>query len=135
MTHRQDPIRCYSLAQSRSRSNVNEGVHCILQNSSIIGTLPKDCLVSYPEHPWGGRGFLPRGQFWIKSMFQLLFFLVLNLDCLYSWQLNYKLITYTSGSVGWDCRIHWLHLCRRLRPHSPMSVLNMTLNSLMVRFK
>ena len=30
------------------------------------------------------------------------------------------------------CRIHWLHLCRGVRPH-PMNVLYMTLNSLMVR--
>ena len=34
--------------------------------------------------------------------------------------------------VGWDCRIHWLHLCRGVR-HPPMSVLDMTVNILMVR--
>ena len=34
--------------------------------------------------------------------------------------------------VGWGCRIHWLHLCRGVRP-PPTSVLDMTLNSLMVR--
>ena len=35
--------------------------------------------------------------------------------------------------VGWGCRIHWLHLCRGIR--SPLtSVLDMTLNNLMLRF-
>ena len=38
----------------------------------------------------------------------------------------------SSCPVGWDCRIHWLHLCRGVRPH-PTSVLDMTLNSLMMR--
>ena len=36
--------------------------------------------------------------------------------------------------VGWDCRIHQQHLCRGVRP-PPMSVLDMTQNSLMVRFQ
>ena len=36
--------------------------------------------------------------------------------------------------VGWGCRIHRLHLCRGVRP--PLtSVLDMTLNNLMVRFQ
>ena len=36
--------------------------------------------------------------------------------------------------VSWGCRIHWLHLCRGVRP--PLtSVLDMTLNNLMVRFQ
>ena len=34
--------------------------------------------------------------------------------------------------VGWGCRIHWLYLCRGVRP-SPTSVLNMTVNSLIAR--
>ena len=34
--------------------------------------------------------------------------------------------------VGWGCRIHWLHLCRGVRP-LPMSILDMTLNNQMVR--
>ena len=39
-----------------------------------------------------------------------------------------------SCPVSWDCRIHWLHLCRGVRP--PLtSVLDMTLNNLMVRFQ
>ena len=36
--------------------------------------------------------------------------------------------------VSWGCRIHWLHLCRGVRP-PPTSVLDMTLNNLMVRFQ
>ena len=34
--------------------------------------------------------------------------------------------------VGWGCRIHRLHLCRGVTP-SPISVLDMKLNNLMVR--
>ena len=33
------------------------------------------------------------------------------------------------------CRIHWLHLCRGVRPPPITSVLDMTLNNLMVRFQ
>ena len=36
--------------------------------------------------------------------------------------------------VGWGCRIHLLLLYRAVRP-SPTSVLDMTLNNLMVRFQ
>ena len=36
--------------------------------------------------------------------------------------------------VTWGCRIHWLHLCRGVKP--PLkSVLDMSLNNLMVRFQ
>ena len=37
--------------------------------------------------------------------------------------------------VDWGCRIHRLLLCRGVRPHPPTSVLDMTLNNLMVRFQ
>ena len=37
--------------------------------------------------------------------------------------------------VGWGCRIHRLLLCRGVRPPPPKSVLDMTLNDLMVRFQ
>ena len=30
-------------------------------------------------------------------------------------------------SVGWGCRIHWLNLCRGVRPPPPRSVLDITL--------
>ena len=36
--------------------------------------------------------------------------------------------------VSWGCRIHWLHLCREVR-HPPTSILDITLNNLMVRFQ
>ena len=41
--------------QSGPGSNGNEGVLCILPESSITGTSPSDCLVSYRGHSWGGR--------------------------------------------------------------------------------
>ena len=37
--------------------------------------------------------------------------------------------------VGWGCRIHRLLLCRKVRPPPTTSVLDMTLNNLMVRFQ
>ena len=36
--------------------------------------------------------------------------------------------------VSWGCRIHWLHLCRRVRP-PPNECPDMTLNNLIVRFQ
>ena len=40
----------------------------------------------------------------------------------------------TTCPVGWGCRIHQLHFCRWVRP-SPTSVLDMTLNNLIVGFQ
>ena len=38
--------------------------------------------------------------------------------------------------VSWGCRIHWLHLCREVRPPPPNECPGyMTLNNLMVRFQ
>ena len=39
--------------QSGPESNSNKGVLCISQSSSITGTSPSDCLVSYPGHSLG----------------------------------------------------------------------------------
>ena len=40
-----------------------------------------------------------------------------------------------TSPVSWRFRIHWLHLCRRVRPSTPaMSVLDMTQNDLIMRF-
>ena len=39
--------------QSGPGSNDNEEVLRILQSSSITGTSPSDCLVSYPGHSFG----------------------------------------------------------------------------------
>ena len=44
--------------QSGPGSNGNKGVLCIPQSSSITGTSPSECLVSYPGHSLGG-GVLP----------------------------------------------------------------------------
>ena len=40
-------------------NNGNEGVLRILQSSNITGTLPSDCLMSYPGHLLGGGGLNP----------------------------------------------------------------------------
>ena len=42
-----------TLRVSGPGSDGNEGVPCISQSSSITGTSPSDCLVSYPEHSLG----------------------------------------------------------------------------------
>ena len=47
--------------QSGPESNGNEGVLCIPQSSSITGTSPSDCLVSYPGHSLG-RGSYPSAE-------------------------------------------------------------------------
>ena len=46
--------------QSGLGTNGNEGVLRIPQSSSITGTSPSDCLVSYPGHSLGG--VLPVGR-------------------------------------------------------------------------
>ena len=38
-------------------SDGNEGVLRILQSSSLAGTSPSDCLVSYPGHLLGGGSY------------------------------------------------------------------------------
>ena len=45
--------------QSGPGSNGNKGVLHILQSSSIIGTSPSDCLVSYRGHSLRGGGLTP----------------------------------------------------------------------------
>ena len=42
---------------------------------------------------------------------------------------------HSPGPVVWDCRIHRLHLCRRIRPPPTTSVLDMILNNLIVRLQ
>ena len=44
--------------QSEPASNSNEGVLRILQSSSITGTSPSDCLVSYPGQSLGVESYL-----------------------------------------------------------------------------
>ena len=45
---------------------------------------------------------------------------------------NY-LYTIICSPVSWGCRIHWLLLCREVRP-LPMNVLHMNINNLIVRW-
>ena len=47
------------LGQSVPGSYGNKGVHCIPQSSSITGSSPSDCLVSYPGHSLVGGGLTP----------------------------------------------------------------------------
>ena len=49
--------------QSEPGSNGNEGVLHIPQSSSITGTSPSDCLVSYPEYSLGGGSLTPLQRF------------------------------------------------------------------------
>ena len=51
-------INC-QLKLPSSRNIIKEGVLRIPQSSSITGTSPSDCLVSYPGHSSRGEGFLP----------------------------------------------------------------------------
>ena len=53
--------------QSGPGSDGNKGVHHIPQSSSITGTSPSDCLVSYPGHSLGG-GF-PSAE--VQSVYRL----------------------------------------------------------------
>ena len=48
--------------QSGPGSNGNEGVVRIPQISSITGTSPSHCLVSYPGHSLGKRGLTPSAE-------------------------------------------------------------------------
>ena len=48
--------------QSGPGSNGNEGVLRIPQSSSIAGTSPSDCLVSYPGHLLRGGGSYPSAE-------------------------------------------------------------------------
>ena len=48
-------------------SDGNEGVLHIPQSSSITGTTPSDCLVSYAGHSWGGACREAVGVFYSPS--------------------------------------------------------------------
>ena len=90
--------------------------------------------------------FIGRVYFWLGGV--LVSFMVFNQTCLnnfvgiplYIVPLSLPTCNSTGGClkecypVGWGCRIHRLLLCREVRPLSSTSVLDMILNSLMVRF-
>ena len=44
-------------------------------------------------------------------------------DLLMHYTFIQSLYIYIYCTVGWGCWIHWLHLCRGVRPHPPISVL------------
>ena len=46
-----------TLGQSGPGSDDNEGMLYISQSSSITGTSPSDCLVSYPGHQLWGKSY------------------------------------------------------------------------------
>ena len=52
--------------QSEPESNGNDGVLCISQSSTITGTSPSDCLVSYP-----GSSLL--GGVYLSAVMQLVY--------------------------------------------------------------
>ena len=54
-------------------------------------------------------------------MFKIELFWHLNCVLMLNWIIwNKTVLTLTLYcSVGWGCRIHWLHLCRGVRPHHP----------------
>ena len=81
-------------------------------------------------------------SFWCFSDFVVLLlplFLFSTLNQLHTYISNYfhvnmVICNYVFCPVSWGCRIHWLHLFWEVR--SPLtSVLDMTLNNLMVRFQ
>ena len=49
------------------------------------------------------------------------------------WPVIFPFLFRFSSPVSWGCRIHWLHLCREAKPPHLMSILDITLNYLMVR--
>ena len=51
----------FSLVECLFFKETFKGVLCIPQSSSITGTSPPDCLVSYPGYPLG-RGFYPSAE-------------------------------------------------------------------------
>ena len=133
-----------TLDQSRPESNSNEGVLCFSQIPKT-GASPLDGSMSYPGHSYG-------------LVFLLIYILLPDLTglhnvedvrsrikkCLYT-KKDFMLVLLceedkASGKkidcpVGWGCGIYQLHLCRGVRQPPPTSVLNMTLNNLMVSFQ
>ena len=101
---------------SRPGSDGNEGVDLIPQIYSITGASSSDCLISYTGHSLGvgSYPFYKNAVWESKESVLLIYF-----DC----------------PVSWGCKIHWLHLSRGVRPLTQISVLDMTLTNLMVRFQ
>ena len=79
-------------------------------------------------------------KYLLRKYFPAAFYFSCDLFCeylsVYIFERNFHWYQLLFWPVGWGCRIHQLHLCRGVRPPPrPMSVLDMTLNNLMVRFQ
>ena len=101
--------------QTEPESNGNEGVLCIPQSPSITGKSPLDCLVSYAGHSLGAVLLLCRGAVSV-------FYSPSRLGKLIKSVIENIIISISSRlipcPIGWDSRIHWLHLRRGVR-HPP----------------
>ena len=60
-----------TLGQSEPVSDSKERVLRIPQSSSNTGTLPSDCLASYPGHFWGGSYLSAVGVFYSPSQLDI----------------------------------------------------------------
>ena len=65
----------------------------------------------------GVSGWVSKCRFSFKYLLYLK--LVLLSFFLYILFLSFSMLNYCP--VGWSCRIHWLHLCREVRPHQRVS--------------
>ena len=70
---------------------------------------------------------------WSSSLLLTMFSLIFVL-CIYMWLYNTCFNIQSNCLVGWECRIHRLLLCKWSKT-PPTSVLDMTLNNLMVSFQ
>ena len=105
--------------QNGPGSDGNEGVFCIPQTSSITGTSPSECLLSYSGHSLGES---------YPSAEKQLVYSTVSVDwpnanlryCVYSYLLRrpclFLLVHYP---IREDCRIGRLQFCKDVRPSPP----------------
>ena len=74
-------------SQSGHGSDGNEGVLCILQSSSITGTSPSDCLLSYTGSSLG--------EFYPSAEMQLVYSTALADWATYIWKVTVRLCSWT----------------------------------------
>ena len=67
----------------------------------------------------------------ISTIWYIYIYILKSASVVYNECKNYLYLLLTCP-VGLGCRIHWLHFCREVRPPPITSVLDMTLNNLMV---
>ena len=114
----------------------------------------RERIVPFPTHwcssYWKGAFWLPSTKvanftlyYDIRILLWLKYIIILLLasfchqfEQVFLWSLiDSKSLQAFNCPVGWGYRIHWLLHCRGVRPLPPMSVLDTTLNNLMVRFQ